>query len=235
MVRRIKLLVFFLMVFLMGALYLFTQHGSQLLADEETQAKGEAMKLPKPKPSSQTSVEEALLERRSVRDYKKESLSIEQISQLLWSAQGITAKWGGRTAPSAGALYPLEIYLVAGEVKGLEPGLYHYDPGKHEISLTKEGDLRKKVTQASLYQDEILRAPATLIITAVYERTMKKYGERGIRYVHMEVGSAGENIYLQAESLNLGTVFIGAFDDNQVKKIIEIDEEPLGIMPVGKR
>jgi len=223
------------MVFLGGAIFIFTQLEIQLLADEKTQSKGETMKLPKPRFSSPTSVEEALLGRRSVRDYGKDSLTIDQISQLLWAAQGITAKWGGRTAPSAGALYPLEIYLVAGEVKGLKPGLYHYDLGKHVISLKKDKDLRKNLTQASLYQDEILKAPVTLIITAVYERTQKKYGQRGIRYVHMEVGSVGENIYLQAESLNLGTVFIGAFDDDQVKKVMEIEEEPLGIMPIGKK
>lgn len=233
--KRIKLLSFFMMVFLGGGIFSFTQQGIQLLADEETSSKGETVKLPKPKFKSPISVEEALGGRRSVRDYTKDSLTIDQISQLLWAAQGITAKWGGRTAPSAGALYPLEIYLVAGEVKGLEPGLYHYDPGEHAISQKKAGDLRKKLTQASLYQDEILRAPATLIITAVYERTAKKYGERSERYVHMEVGFAGENIYLQAESLNLGTVFIGAFDDDEVKKALEIDEEPLGIMPVGRK
>ncbi len=233
--KRIKLIIVFVMVFSGVVTYLFTQHGIQLLADEGTQAKGESMKLPKPRLKSPTSVEEALLERRSVRDYGKDSLTVEQISQLLWAAQGQTAKWGGRTAPSAGALYPLEIYLVTGEVKGLKPGLYHYDPGKHIITQKKEGDLREKITQASLYQDEILKAPVTLIIAAVYERTQKKYGKRSIRYVHMEVGSAGENIYLQAESLNLGTVFIGAFDDDEVKKAMGIGEEPLGIMPVGKK
>jgi SagB-type dehydrogenase family enzyme len=180
-------------------------------------------------------VEKALVGRRSVRDYRKDSLSIEQISQLLWAAQGTTARWGGRAAPSAGALYPLELYLIAGEVMGLKPGLYHYDPEEHSISKRKAGDLRKMITRASLDQDEISRAPASLIITAVYERTQKKYGERGTRYVYMETGFVGENVYLQAESLNLGTVFIGAFDDREVKEVMEIEEEPLGIMPVGKK
>jgi SagB-type dehydrogenase family enzyme len=233
MSKRFKLLIFILIISLVGII-LFPDDTS-LLADEKSPIKGATMKLPEAKFKSLTSVEEALWGRRSVRDYAKDSLTIEQISQLLWAAQGITAKWGGRTAPSAGALYPLEIYLVAGEVKELEPGLYHYDPGEHAISQKKAGDLRKKLTQASLYQDEISKAPATLIITAVYERTEKKYGKRGIRYVHMEVGSVGENIYLQAESLNLGTVFIGAFDDDEVKKAMGIEEEPLGIMPMGKK
>jgi SagB-type dehydrogenase family enzyme len=195
----------------------------------------ESFKLPEPKLSSKTSVEEALSKRRSVRDYEEDSLSIEEISQLLWSAQGITVKWGGRTAPSAGALYPLEIYVAVGEVKGLKPGLYHYDPEKHIITKKADGDLRQKLTEASLYQDEITKAPATFVITAVYERTMKKYKERGIQYVHMEVGAVAENIYLQAETLNLGTVFMGAFEDEKVKKVLGIKEEPLAIMPVGKK
>lgn len=195
----------------------------------------ETFELPEPKLSSKTSVEEALSNRRSVREYGKDSLTIQEISQLLWAAQGITVRWGGRTAPSAGALYPLEIYVVVGEIKGLVPGLYHYDPGKHSITKKIDGDLRRKLTEASLFQDEITRAPATFVITAVYERTMKKYEQRGIQYVHMEVGAVGENIYLQAETLGLGTVFIGAFEDEKVKEALRIEEEPLGIMPVGKK
>lgn len=223
-------------MFLLGGLtFVFARYGLPLSANEETQAKGKTMKLPKPRFESPTSVEESLLSRRSIRDYGKDSLNVEQISQLLWAAQGITEKWGGRTAPSAGALYPLEICLLVGEVIGLKPGLYRYDPEDQSISQLKASDLRKKVTQASLGQDEIQRAPATFIISAVYERTMVKYGERGIRYVHMEVGSVAENIYLQAESLGLGTVFIGAFDDQEVKKVLGIEAEPLAIMPVGKK
>jgi SagB-type dehydrogenase family enzyme len=234
MKKTIKLFVL-AMFFLGGLTFFFTHKIIQLPAYGEVQAKEEIMKLPDPKFKSSTSVEKALVGRRSVRDYRKDSLSIEQISQLLWAAQGTTARWGGRAAPSAGALYPLELYLIAGEVMGLKPGLYHYDPEEHSISKRKAGDLRKMITRASLDQDEISRAPASLIITAVYERTQKKYGERGTRYVYMETGFVGENVYLQAESLNLGTVFIGAFDDREVKEVMEIEEEPLGIMPVGKK
>jgi SagB-type dehydrogenase family enzyme len=199
------------------------------------QAKGESMKLPKPKSSGQTSLEEALSKRRSVRAYHQDPLNVEEVSQLLWAAQGVTEKWGGRTAPSAGALYPLEIYLLAGEIKGLEPGLYHYHPADHSIAQRKAKDLRGEVTEASLNQDQILKAPATLIIAAVHQRTMKKYGQRGIRYVDMEVGSVCQNVHLQAESLKLGTVWIGAFDDQDVKQVLGIAEEPLAIMPVGRR
>lgn len=193
------------------------------------------MKLPEPSFSSRTSVEEALSRRRSVREYGREPLTLEEIGQLLWAAQGMTEKWGGRTAPSAGALYPLEIYLLAGEVKGLKSGLYHYRPGDHSISLTTTDDLRGQITEASLGQDQISKAPATLIIAAVYQRTTQKYGERGIRYVQQEIGSVCQNVHLQAESLNLGTVWIGAFDDRQVKEALGITEEPLAIMPVGRK
>ena len=250
MKKNIKLVIFFVALLFAGwIIFLFVKNASHISAEEKNLSREEEMKtsksfkqsfgksfeLPEPKLSSKISVEEALLKRRSVRDYGKGSLSIEEISQLLWAAQGITARWGGRTAPSAGALYPLEIYVVVGEVKRLEPGLYHYDPGKHGITKKVDGDLRQKLTRASLYQDEIAKAPATFVITAVYERTMKKYKQRGIQYVHMEVGCVSENIYLQAETLNLGTVFIGAFEDEKVKKALGIKEEPLSIMPVGKK
>jgi SagB-type dehydrogenase family enzyme len=251
MKKTIKFAVFPVLILAAAwAALLFLRNATDISAQEKNPSEGEEMKtsessqkspagdpfeLPEPKLSSKTSVEEALSERRSVREYSKDSLSIEEISQLLWAAQGITVKWGGRTAPSAGALFPLEIYVVVGEVKGLQPGLYHYDPGKHSVTRKVDGDLRERLTQAALYQDEITRAPATFVITAVYERTMKKYKQRGIQYVHMEVGCAGENIYLQAESMGLGTVFIGAFEDEEVKKALRITEEPLGIMPVGKK
>lgn len=193
------------------------------------------MKLPEPKSSGRTSVEEALSKRRSVRAHNQNSLTVEEIGQLLWAAQGVTEKWGGRTAPSAGALYPLEIYLLAGEVKGLEAGLYHYRPADHSLSRKDPRDLRGGVTQASLHQEQILKAPATLIIAAVYQRTTQKYGERGVRYVHQETGSVCQNTHLQAESLNLGTVWIGAFDDQKVKQALGMAEEPLAIMPVGRK
>jgi SagB-type dehydrogenase family enzyme len=199
------------------------------------QASGEKMKLPKPRSSGPTSVEEALLRRRSVREYGKDSLTLEEISQLLWAAQGVTEKQGGRTAPSAGALYPLEIYLLAGEVEGLKTGLYHYRPADHSVLLKTPEDLRRQITEASLNQDQILKAPATLIVAAVFRRTTQKYGERGVRYVLQEVGSVCQNVHLQAESLNLGTVWIGAFDDLKVREALGIAEEPLAIMPVGRK
>jgi len=193
--------------------------------------------LPTPRHDSETSVEEALLERRSVRSYADEPLTLSEISQLLWAAQGITNPSGGRTAPSAGALYPLEIYLLAGEINDLTTGIYHYKPDDHSLTLIIEGDQRQALYEAALSQSAVKDAAAVIVITAIYERTTVKYGERGIQYVHMEVGSVAQNVYLQAVSLDLGTVFIGAFHDDQVKHILRLSEAeiPLGIMPVGRK
>jgi SagB-type dehydrogenase family enzyme len=190
------------------------------------------VRLPKPKEKGALSIEETLKQRRSVRDYKKGSLSLEEVSQLLWSASGKNLY--RRTAPSAGATYPLEIYLVVGEVEGLEPGVYHYSISKHSLERIKEQDVRRGVCRAALEQRMIERAPISIIIAADYDRTVEHYGQRGIRYVHMEAGHAGQNISLQAVALNMGTVMIGAFEDKQVKEILGIEEEPLYIIPIGK-
>lgn len=203
---------------------------------EPMESINEKIKLPEPKYDSNTSVEQALLERRSVRAYKDESLTLTEVSQLLWAAQGITDPRGFRTAPSAGALYPLELYVLAGNVNNLPNGVYKYKPHKHELAMVVEGDKRTELCNAALDQPGVKDAAAVIVFSAVYERTTGKYGERGIRYVHIEVGHAAQNIYLQAVSLNLGTVVMGAFDDEEVKKIMNIGdkEQPLYIMPVGK-
>jgi len=197
---------------------------------------GERINLPAPDYRSNTSVEEALSKRRSVRFYSGEGLSIEEVSQLLWAAQGITGT--GRTAPSAGALYPLELYLVVGDVEGLYKGVYQYRPVEHELEKVVTGDVQVKLSKAAVGQNQehVRDAAVDLVFTAVYERTTGKYGERGFRYVHMEAGHAAQNVYLQAVSLELGTVVIGAFIDDKVKELVnaEDQEEPLYIMPVGQ-
>jgi SagB-type dehydrogenase family enzyme len=159
-------------------------------------------------------------------------LALEQISQLLWAASGKNLY--RRTAPSAGATYPLEIYLVVGEVEGLEPGIYHYSSSRHSLESVKEQDIRNRLAAAALGQGMITRAPSSIVIAADYVRTSSRYGPRGIRYVHMEAGHVGQNISLQANALSLGTVMIGAFDDPQVREILGVEEEPLYIIPVGK-
>lgn len=202
---------------------------------DSTASLGNRIELPEPASDSDIPVEQALLQRQSVRDYTDRPLTLAEISQLLWAAQGITRSGGKRTAPSAGALYPLEVYLVVGEVAGLADGVYKYLPADHELVRVAEGDRRVDLSAAALSQESIEAAPAAVVITAIYERTTVKYGERGIRYVHMEVGSAAQNVYLQAVSLDLGTVFIGAFHDQEVRQVLNLpaDEHPLCIMPVG--
>jgi len=190
--------------------------------------------LPKPSLNSNVSIEQALYNRRSIRSYKKEPLTLQEVSQLLWSAYG-TTKSGKKTCPSAGATYPLEIYLVCGEVEGLKTGLYHYNSLEHSLRKINDADLRKQLTIASLHQEYIEESPASIIIAADFSKTTKVYGSRGERYVYMEVGHCGQNIHLQCESLNLGTVVIGAFEDDKVKKILQIKEEPLYIMPIGRK
>lgn len=194
------------------------------------------MKLPKPQTQGKMSVEEALQQRRSVREYKDQPLTVEEIAQLLWAAGGFSRPGGYRTAPSAGALYPLEYAVVAGNVTGLPAAVYKYRPALHDLVKIKDGDLRRPLWAAALEQPAVRHAPAVIVISAVYRRTTGKYGERGIRYVHMEVGHASQNLALQAVALDLGTVVIGAFEDDRVHRLLGLpdDEKPLYLMPVGK-
>ena len=195
------------------------------------------VRLPEPLFKGEISVEEALLKRRSVRDFKNEPLGLNEISQLLWAAQGITSKEdGGRTAPSAGALYPLELYVVNGNITTLPAGVYHYQPSAHALEEIAKGDKRKLLTGAALMQEAINKSAAIIVIAAEYKRTTGKYFKRGKKYVHMEAGHAAQNIYLQAVSLMIGTVVTGAFIDALVKQIVHLprNAEPLYLMPIGK-
>jgi len=191
----------------------------------------ETIKLPKPKLKSNLSVEEAILKRRSVRGYSSRELTNGQIGQLLWASQGLTDVRGLRAAPSAGALYPLEIYLLTGN------GVYHYVPENHELQRKSTKDLKKGLARASWGQRFIEEAPLDIVICAVYERVTSRYGECGIRYAHMEAGHAAENIHLQAVSLGLDSCPVGAFDDVAVSKILNLPgkEKPIYIIPVGYR
>ncbi len=210
---------------------------------EPTTAK--PVNLPPPARDGGLSVEKALAERRSVREYSNEPLSSAQVSQLLWAAYGITQPLPGipelgggfRAAPSAGALYPLELYLVAGAVTGLEPGIYRYRPAPHDLMLVLTGDRRRWLCQAALGQTMVRDAPASLVYSAVFSRNTAKYGERGRRrYVCMDLGHSAENVYLQCGSLGLGTCGIAAFHDDAVRLVTRLpeNEEPLYIMPVGR-
>ena len=196
------------------------------------------LSLPSVEFDSNTSVEKALRARRSIRNYSRAALSLDELSQLVWAAQGITEKRDGlRTAPSAGALYPLEVYVVAGNVDGLPAGVYRYIPKGHDLFRIFEGDRRKALAEAAIGQSWVRRAPAVLVIAAVYDRSKRKYGRRGIRYSHIEVGHSAQNVYLQAETLGLGTVIVGAFHDDEVQTVLGLpgDHKPLALMPVGRK
>jgi len=204
---------------------------------EQSQELGVAITLPEPKYDSDISIEESLLSRRSIRSFTDEALTLQEVSQLLWAAQGITDPLGRRTAPSAGALYPLEMYAVAGNVQDLSAGVYKYEPEKHQLVRVMAGDIRGELANAALGQGSVREGAVAFVITAVYERTTVKYGDRGIRYVHIEVGHAAENLCLQATAMDLGAVTVGAFIDEQVAEVLNLpeDEQPLYIIPVGRK
>jgi len=202
-----------------------------LRAGEPPAASAEAkeISLPQPRTKGSLSLEEALLRRRSVRMYRHGPLSLQDIAQLFWAAQGVTVSWGGRTAPSAGALYPLEIYAATAD------RVYHYLPREHRAEITMSEDIRQTLWAAGLYQESLAQAPVTFIITAVYRRTEIKYGDRAERYVKLEAGHAAQNLLLQAVALNLGAVVIGAFYDEMVASALQLPatEKPLYLIPVG--
>lgn len=194
-----------------------------------------AVQLPPPRTEGPLSLETVLARRRSLREFCDEEISAEALSQLLWAAYGVVDPLGGRhTVPSAGATFPLEIVAVAGKVAGVPAGSYRYRPAAHSLEPIRSGDLRSELARAAIGQEFIAAAPATLVVAAVAERTTHRYGRRGLRYVYMEAGHACQNVYLQAAALGLGTVAVGAFDDEAVRRVLGIREEPLYILPVGK-
>jgi SagB-type dehydrogenase family enzyme len=196
----------------------------------------QVLALPAPQLKGRLTLEEALALRRSVRDFSDTPLTPAELGQLLWAAQGITHPPGRRTAPSAGALYPLEVYVVTRE------GVYHYEPEQHRLAVQAAGDVRRALFEAALRQEAVSEAPAVIAIAAVYARTAQKYGdpasgagERSSRYVHLEAGHAAQNILLQAVALGLGAVPVGAFRDEEVKRALALppDQQPLYLIPVG--
>lgn len=196
------------------------------------------IKLPLALQKGALSVEEALAGRRTWRSFRADSLSIKQLSQLLWAAYGVTAqKWGLalKTAPSAGALYPLDIYAVVGRVEGLPAGVYRFVPAGHSLLPVSSGDRRRPAARAAMSQMWAAQAPVTLIIAAEYARCTQKYGPRGRRYTHIESGCAAQNIFLQAQALGLRAGIIGAFQDRALAEALGLppEHEPLLMMPVG--
>ncbi|MFB0559329.1 MAG: SagB/ThcOx family dehydrogenase [Dehalococcoidales bacterium] len=197
------------------------------------------IRLPSPSQKGGMPLPEAIARRRSIRDFTPQPISQLQLSQVLWAAQGITDTQGRyRAVPSAGATYPLEIFVVCGTggVEQIDAGIYHYNMDSHSLTLHYEGDARLTLARAAMDEEGIYEAPVDIVICAIFERTTLHYGGRGRRYVHMEVGHAGQNIYLQATALGLATFAIGAFRDEPVREALRLDEQykPLYIMPVGR-
>lgn len=175
------------------------------------------------------SLEQSIAARRSRRVFLPKPLSLEQIGQLAWAAQGQDAYSGYRTAPSAGATYPLELFVVTGD------GLFQYLPAKHSLEKLTGQDLRSALASAAWGQEFIETAPLTLVFATQFSRTTKRYGQRGVRYVYMESGHAAQNVHLQAEALGLGSVAVGAFDDTSVTKVLSLPDylEPIYLVVVG--
>jgi len=203
-----------------------------------------AIYLPSPQFDGFVSIEKALHERRSRRDFQDREISLENLSQILWAAYGITLPntdypflgGGFRTAPSAGGRYPLEIYIAVGKVHGLVSGLYKYFPEGHKIKKVINEDIRSELCVAAMGQTMVREAPVSIVYTAVFSRTTERYGQRGReRYVCMDLGHSAENVYLQVEALGLGTCAVAAFSDVKMSEVLQLpkEEEPLYIMPVG--
>ncbi|NUO54836.1 MAG: SagB/ThcOx family dehydrogenase [Polyangiaceae bacterium] len=201
------------------------------LGAETVAAQGEPATLPTPRTKGPLSLETAISQRRSHRDFAPGALTPQELAQLTWSAQGITDKERGlRAAPSAGGLYPLELYVVDAK------GIWHYEPSKNALSLITAGDHRAELMQIGVGQAPIGAAAVNLVFTGVIERSRPRYGDRAERYVQIEVGHAAENVLLQATALGLGAVPIAAFDDDAFRKLLRVGEEqtPLYIISVGR-
>lgn len=184
------------------------------------------------------SVDRAIDSRRSEREFKDMPLSLLELSRLLHYAYGITEKREQlRAAPSAGALYPVEIYPVANNVEGLAQGIYRYFVADHSLALVREGDFRHQMMRHALGEEMMEQASVVLVLSAVFERSAWRYRERAYRYILLEAGHISQNIYLVATALGLGTCAVGAFDDQGYNKIMGLDgkkESVIYLMPVGK-
>ena len=192
--------------------------------------------LPAPRLDGEMSVEKALKERRSLRDPAPTALSLTEAGQLCWAAQGVTDDKGHRTAPSAMARYPLELYMIVGIVNGIAPGFYHYDPGTHALHLVMPGDMRAAVVEKAIGQDWITKAPAIYIFTGAIER-MGSMSERGRQFMNVEAGLAAQGFFLQATAMGLGSTYVGGFRPEAIHAALGLSagEEVLAVLPVGHK
>ena len=226
-----------MIVFVVGLFVLLT--AIMAVSVSSKQEASDVVKLPQPRTDGGMSVEKALLERRSIRSFRNESLTLDEISQLCWAAQGITDDKGHRTSPSAMATYPLEVYLLAGNVTNLPAGVYHYSPLGHNLTLISKGNKIPELFNSSRGGREDWRkgSPAVFIITGVFERTDKVPGLDLNRFVYIEAGTSAENLLLEVVSLGLGSTYTAGFDENKTKEYLRLSlgEEPIGVLPVGRK
>ncbi|MDJ0705468.1 MAG: SagB/ThcOx family dehydrogenase [Leptolyngbyaceae cyanobacterium MO_188.B28] len=205
-----------------GALF----HWGQQPRRYKTYAEAVSVPLPEPREQTQLSFEAVLNQRRSRREYTDAPISLEQLSFLLQAAQGITETLGEkRSVPSAGALYPLEVYAVVNAVENLPSGIYHYAVQPHQLEQLKAGDFRRSIVSAAVWQDFLGTASVCFVITALFQRTRWKYRERTYRYVMMEAGHLGQNLYLAATALGLGVCAVGAFFDDALNDLLGLEGE----------
>lgn len=228
-VHHCRFTLLFVTVFL--SIQIFDQTGFAQEKKMNSLRNKDIIQLPAPALKGKISLEETIKNRQSVRDFSAVPLTLKELSQLFWALQGATHDWGARTAPSAGALFPLEVYVV------LQEGVFQYSSGNHSLVRNAGRDIRSQLAYAALGQNSVQKAPAVFVITAVYERTVKKYGNRAERYVKIEAGHAAQNLLLQSTALGLGAVPIGAFHDEKVKQVMNlpVNQEPLYLIPVGRK
>ena len=230
MTQRIGIVVGVLMASIIGSAAWAAPWGTSL--PEEV---GQPIALPDPVTAGGEAMRDVMASRRSVRHFTDEKVTLQELSQLLWAAQGVTNTKGWRTVPSAGAKFPIEIYVVADRVEGLEPGLYHYRVGAHELALIRSPAEKIDLQRACLNQASVSRAALDLIIMGVVWRVAEKYGEeRSERYVVVEGGAVMEHVSLEAHALGLGSVCVCGLEDDQVQQFVGTDTLPIAVMPVGR-
>lgn len=196
---------------------------------------GIGMEIKLPPPDKSTPLSQLLLRRKSIRKYKREPINLSELSQLLWSTYGMIDR-RRRVVPSAGATYPIEVYVFVKNVSGLKPGIYKYDEHVHSLILIKDGDYSDDLASSCLDQGWVRDAPVNIVIVAKYEKTTSWYGERGFRYIYFEAGHIGQNVYLAATEMGLGTVAVGAFNDDEIARLIGLGRDYiiLYVFPVGR-
>jgi SagB-type dehydrogenase family enzyme len=229
-------LIFVIPLLLLSSIKLISLDSDQPPGTDNSTKSREVITLPFPNRDGKVSLEKAIIERKSIRNFSAEELNLNDVSQLLWAAQGITHEGIKRSAPSAGAAYPLELYVLSNKIKGLTGGIYKYNSNEHIITRVLKVTADKRLIPDITSQSWIADAPLVIVIGANYSRTEKRYGKRAKRYVKLEAGHAAQNILLQATAMNLGAVTVGSFNDTDLKSMIgmENDESPLYILPVGK-